>query len=73
MSDVTHPVGAKISDEQFRILEGLRQSHGFKYMSDLIRDALGQYAESHKLDWPDYEFVDNDMRKQLKIRGRGKA
>jgi hypothetical protein len=64
----TVSIGARLSKVQF---QKLRDFIGDERMADYLRRLIETDFVRHGLIWPDYEFVDNKMRKERKVRGRG--
>jgi hypothetical protein len=64
----TKTVAARLSKVQF---QKLRDFIGDERMADYLRRLIEADFVRHGLTWPDYEFVDNALRKERKVRGRG--
>jgi hypothetical protein len=68
--DYTKTIAARLSIEQY---QKLLDFIGDEKASDYIRRLIAEDFARHGEPYPDYEFVDNEMRSRLNIRGRGDA
>lgn len=68
VSEQTKTVSARLSIEQY---EALQDHIGSEPQSEYIRRLIAEDFDRAGLAFPEYEWVDNDMRKALGIRGRG--
>lgn len=68
--DTTKTIAARLSIEQYAaLLDSLDDEKPSDYLRRLIVEDFARRG----LAYPDYEFVDNEMRSELKIRGRGRG
>lgn len=66
--DFTKTIAARLSIEQHQILLDML---GDEKPSDYLRRLIAEDFARRGIPYPDYEFVDNEMRSKLNVRGRG--
>lgn len=69
-STKTSTLRLRFTEEQISVIEQMQSDQDLAYTADLVRLAMAQYAANNGYDWPDYEWVRNEDRRRLKIRGR---